>query len=105
MIGRGSNGRPWFLKQAMDYLREGIATSAPPFRRQYETMLEHFDSMLTHYGTNAGLRISRKHIGWYSKGLPRSSEFRVKVNTSGDAETVRTLMKEFYAPMVETSDG
>jgi tRNA-dihydrouridine synthase B len=101
MIGRGSNGRPWFLRQAMDYLLHGIVTPTPNLETQYKTLLEHFDAMLTHYGPSAGLRISRKHLGWYSKGLARSSEFRSKVNTTDDAEKARALIDEFYLPLLE----
>ncbi|MDD4615717.1 MAG: tRNA dihydrouridine synthase DusB [Alphaproteobacteria bacterium] len=101
MIGRASFGRPWFLRQAMDYLLGCEVTSVPPLRKQYTTLLEHIDSMLTYYGKNAGLRISRKHIGWYSKGMPRSSEFRAKVNVCEDPEAVRTMIDAFYAPHLE----
>jgi tRNA-dihydrouridine synthase B len=101
MIGRGSYGRPWFLRQAMDYLEKGIVTAAPMLQNQSEILLEHVDAMLTHYGSYAGLRISRKHIGWYSKGLPRSSEFRAAVNTTDDAERARGLIKSFYASLLE----
>ena len=101
MIGRGSCGRPWFLRQAMDYLQSGVATAAPALQHQFATLLEHFDAMLTHYGTHAGLRISRKHIGWYSKGLTRSSEFRAAFNTINDAEKARELIKGFYMSLME----
>ena len=57
--------------------------------------------MLTHYGTHAGLRISRKHIGWDSKGLTRSSEFRAAFNTINDAEKARELIKGFYMSLME----
>ncbi|MFA4995033.1 MAG: tRNA dihydrouridine synthase DusB [Bdellovibrionales bacterium] len=101
MIGRGSCGRPWFLRQTMDYLSGGVVTAAPALQHQFATLLEHFDACRTHYGTHAGLRIARKHIGWYSKGLPRSSEFRAAVNTCDDAEKARALIKSFYEPFVE----
>jgi tRNA-dihydrouridine synthase B len=101
MIGRGAYGRPWFLAQVMDYLREGTVTAPPTLQRQFTTMLEHFDAMLTHYGSHAGLRIARKHIGWYSKGLNHSSEFRAKVNLTDDAEMTREHIRNFYAPLLE----
>ena len=101
MIGRGAYGRPWFLQQAIEYLRDGTIAPAPTLQRQYMTLLEHYDAMLTHYGTHAGLRIARKHIGWYSKGLNRSSEFRATVNNTDDAEKTRAHIKNFYAPLLE----
>ncbi|MDD3029280.1 MAG: tRNA dihydrouridine synthase DusB [Alphaproteobacteria bacterium] len=99
MIGRGAYGRPWFLKQAMDFLCEGVRVPDPSAFRQRRTVLEHMDAMMTHYGPYAGLRIARKHIGWYSKGLPRSAEFRAAVNASDDPEKVRTMIEAFYAPL------
>jgi tRNA-dihydrouridine synthase B len=101
MIGRGVYGRPWFLQQAIDHLRDGVVTAAPALQRQLAVVLEHFDAMLTHYGSGAGLRISRKHIGWYSKGLNRSAEFRAAVNSTEDAEKTRELIKNFYMSVLE----
>jgi len=101
MIGRGAYGRPWFLQQTIDYLRDGVITAAPALQKQFMTLLEHFDAMLTHYGTHAGIRISRKHIGWYSKGLPGSAEFRAKVNHTEDAQTTRELIHAYYHSLLE----
>lgn len=105
MVGRGAYGRPWLLRHMIDYLRDGVVTEAPSLQKQYNTLLEHFDAMLTHYGSSAGLRISRKHIGWYSKGLNRSSEFRNTVNSTDDAEKTRELIKCFYASLLESAEG
>ncbi|MDR3449288.1 MAG: tRNA dihydrouridine synthase DusB [Alphaproteobacteria bacterium] len=101
MIGRGAYGRPWFLQQVIDYLRDGVIGAAPSVHKQYTTLIEHFDAMLTHYGSNAGLRISRKHIGWYSKGLPGSAPFRALVNNTDDAEKTRDHIRAFYEPLAE----
>ncbi len=103
MIGRGAYGKPWFLRQAMEYLRDGTRRPAPALDQQYQTLLEHVDAMLTHYGTHAGLRIARKHIGWYTKGLPQSAEFRAAVNNMDDAEKTRALTQRFYGPLLELS--
>ncbi len=101
MIGRGAYGRPWFLQQTIEHLREGAVMPAPELQRQFTTLLEHFDAMLVHYGVSAGLRISRKHIGWYSKGLSKSSEFRASVNQCDDAEKTRALICDFYQARLE----
>ena len=93
MIGRGTYGRPWFLRQAMDYLRGHPIMPAPAL---HATLREHFDAMLSYYGTYAGLRIARKHMGWYSKGLSNASEFRAAVNTCGDAEKVGAMIDGFF---------
>jgi tRNA-dihydrouridine synthase B len=65
------------------------------------TLLEHLDSMLTYYGATAGLRIARKHLGWYSKGLPRSAEFRAAVNACDDVGRVKAIVDGYFRPLAE----
>ena len=101
MIGRGAYGRPWFIRQVMQYLSTGEIPPAPGLREQMETIIEHLESMLEHYGSHAGLRIARKHIGWYSKGLPQSSEFRAAVNCVDEPGKVRELIHGFFGPLLE----
>ncbi len=100
MIGRGAYGKPWFVKQMIEFLRSGKIPPAPGLRHRLDTIIEHLESMLSHYGSHAGLRIARKHIGWYSKGLPQSSEFRAAVNNVDDAATVRGLIDNFFEPLL-----
>ncbi len=100
MIGRGAYGRPWFIAQVMEFLRTGAAPPAPPLRMQYETMLEHYEAMLAYYGDHAGLRIARKHAGWYSKGLPGAPEFRSNINNTGDAAVAVKLIRGLYEPLL-----
>jgi len=100
MIGRGAEGRPWLLRQMMDYLCKGVDTPAPSLSVQLETVLEHFDLMQAAYG-KAGLRIFRKHIGWYSKGLARSAEFRADVFKLADAAEARTRIEKYYLSLME----
>lgn len=102
MIGRGAYGRPWFLRQVMDYVTAGAIGPAPSREKQMQVVLEHFDAMLTHYGTHAGIRIARKHIGWYSKGMVNSAEFRVAINHEEDAVGVRRKIETFYGMQVES---
>lgn len=101
MIGRGSYGRPWFPAQVMHYLRTGERLPDPPLHRQLDTLLEHYDAMLSHYGVEGGLRVARKHVSWYSSGLRDSAEFRSEVNRMSDPERVRGFIRDFYAPAIE----
>ena len=101
MIGRGSYGRPWFPAQAAHFLRTGERRPDPSLTEQLAVVLEHLEAMLSHYGAEPGLKIARKHIGWYSKGLIGSADFRGKVNTSDDAEAVRRLVRGFYEPLIQ----
>ncbi len=101
MIGRGAGGRPWLLRQMMDYLCKGAFTPAPSMRDQQATVLEHVDEMLAFYGESAGLRIARKHIGWYSKGFSNSAEFRAGVFKLTDALQVRGRVETYYTKMMD----
>jgi tRNA-dihydrouridine synthase B len=101
MIGRGAYGRPWFLKQVIHYLRTGERLPEPPLAEQYATVRRHFESMLSHYGEEAGVRMARKHMGWYSKGLPASADFRAAVNRVADANKVRAMLASFFLPSIE----
>jgi tRNA-dihydrouridine synthase B len=101
MIGRGNYGRPWFLRQVAGYLRTGVAPAEPPLGEQRAILLEHYEAMLEHYGVDLGLKIARKHIAWYSKGLPGSAEFRAAINTAAAPAPVRALIEAFYRPHLE----
>ncbi|MDX1580951.1 MAG: tRNA dihydrouridine synthase DusB [Alphaproteobacteria bacterium] len=105
MIGRGCYGRPWFPAQVMAYLRAGRSLEGvpadPALTEQLEIVLEHYDAMLEHYGEEAGVRIARKHLGWYSKGLPGSSDFRNYVNRLDEPAEVRQALRDFYTPLAE----
>lgn len=101
MIGRGAYGRPWFPAQVAAFLTQGREVPDPGLTHQYQTVLEHFDAVLGHYGTETGVRMARKHIGWYSKGLPGSAEFRASVNMEADATRVRHLIQRFYEPVLD----
>lgn len=101
MVGRGAYGRPWFLKQVIHYLRTRERLPDPPLAEQRATVLEHYRAMLAHYGREQGSRIARKHLGWYSKGLPESAEFRATVNREPDPDKVEAMIQRFYDPLVD----
>jgi tRNA-dihydrouridine synthase B len=105
MIGRGCYGRPWFPRMVADYLRTGVAPDDPPLAEQKEIMLAHYHAMLTHHGTQPGLRLARKHVAWYSKGLPGSAEFRAEVMRLDDVPAVAALIHRFYQPLIDLGDA
>jgi tRNA-dihydrouridine synthase B len=82
-----------------DWLAKRARTADPPPAAQLDIVLNHYEDMLTHYGSAVGTRIARKHIGWYSKGLPGSAEFRAAVNRVDEAARVRQLIRSFYEPL------
>jgi tRNA-dihydrouridine synthase B len=101
MIGRGAYGRPWFLNQAIHYLRTGKRLPDPSLAEQYGIVRAHFEAMLSHYGQETGARMARKHLGWYSKGLPAAAEFRASVNRETDPDKVRNMLAAFFLPNLD----
>jgi len=100
MIGRGAYGRPWLLGQVMHWWKTGQALADPEIDQQHATMVEHYRAMLDLYGTDTGVKMARKHIGWYTKGLHGSAEFRNKVNFIDNAEQVLGEIDRFYEPLL-----
>jgi len=98
MIGRGAYGRPWLLGQVMSDLAGGGHRPDPSMDEQLALILEQYDAMQSLYGVQTGVNLARKHIGWYTKGLPGSAEFRNRVNTLDDPAQVKAMLREFYAP-------
>ncbi|OMJ32265.1 tRNA dihydrouridine synthase DusB [Sphingomonas sp. Sph1(2015)] len=101
MIGRGAYGRPWLLGQVMHWFATGERQDDPRLDEQYRAVTEHYDAMLDHYGTETGVNMARKHIGWYTRGLHGSAEFRNTVNHEASAERVKAMLYDFYMPQIE----
>jgi tRNA-dihydrouridine synthase B len=97
MIGRGAYGKPWLLGQVMHWLRHGSTVADPSLDQQYSLIIEHYELMLSHYGSDTGVKMARKHLGWYTKGLPGSAEFRNRVNFVDDPAEVMRMLETFYA--------
>jgi tRNA-dihydrouridine synthase B len=100
MIGRGCWGRPWFVGQVIEWLRCRRTLPDPKPAEQLAIVGEHYEEMLSLYGTDTGVRIARKHLGWYSKGLPGSAEFRARVNELAEPARVRDLVRRLYEPFI-----
>jgi tRNA-dihydrouridine synthase B len=100
MIGRGCYGRPWFLAQAAHYLRTGMRLPEPSLEQQKAILLGHYHAMLSQFGNGPGVRLGRKHLSWYSRGLPGSADFRATMNRLADVESVMRLIDKFYDPLI-----
>jgi tRNA-dihydrouridine synthase B len=98
MIGRGAYGRPWLLGQVMHWLKTGVRVPDPSIDEQFAIISEQYEAMLAHYGAENGVNIARKHVGWYTKGLHGSAEFRNAFNKEADPTFARSLLRAFYAP-------
>jgi len=100
MIGRGCCGRPWFPAQVAHFLRTGARAGDPPLARQKHIVLTHYHSILSQFGTEAGLRLARKHLSWYSRALPGAAAFRAAVNGLTEVPAVLALLDRLYDPLI-----
>jgi len=98
MIGRGAYGRPWLLRQIMRWLATGERLPDPTLDEQYAVIRTQYEGMLELYGPQIGVNCARKHIGWYTKGLPGSAEFRNAFNQEPDARRAKAMLREYYGP-------
>ncbi len=96
MVGRGCYGRPWFPSQVAAFLRGDTVPADPDLAAEREIVLAHYHAMLAHFGREPGSRIARKHVSWYSQGLPGSADYRARVNRAPDAEAAIGLIEAFY---------
>ncbi|HEC15083.1 MAG TPA: tRNA dihydrouridine synthase DusB [Sedimenticola sp.] len=100
MIGRAARGRPWIFNEIGHFLKTGEQAAAPTPARIYAILLEHLEDLYRFYGEPQGVRIARKHIAWYSKGLPGGAGFRKQINQSHTAQQQLTLAGDFFARQV-----
>ena len=100
MIGRGAYGKPWLLGQVMHWWRTGESLPDPDLDEQFAVLVEHYRGMLEHYGADVGCKVARKHLGWYTKGLPGSAEFRNRVNFIDEPAQVLGEVERFYEPFL-----
>ncbi len=96
MVGRASYGKPWILRQIIDHLKNETSSPSPARHEIYDLILEHYEALLSHYGLNAGVKIARKHIGWYCKDMPNSESLRGRINQITDPADVKTALQDFY---------
>ena len=97
MIGRAAQGRPWFFREALHYLKTGDLLPPPEVKEIHEVLLGHLDELYQFYGEYTGCRIARKHIAWYTNGLRDGNAFRQAMykqdSTAGQAQTVDGYFK------------
>ena len=88
MVGRAMLGRPWILA--------AIAGAVPDVGNVGDIVLRHLDYAIEYYGARAAVPMFRKHAAWYSAGLPNSADFRIRVNSTTDADALRKIIREFW---------
>jgi tRNA-dihydrouridine synthase B len=97
MIGRGANGRPWFPSQVSTYLADGRRLDNPGLATECKTLLRHYDDLLSYYGIRRGVRIARKHIGWYMAGAGIPKEQYGPVQRMNEPADVVLAIRGLYA--------
>ena len=105
MFGRAAQGRPWIFDQVGHYLRSGELLPDPGPERIGELLLEHLDELYRFYGHEHGVKVARKHIGWYCRAQPNSAVFRqriFRVDTSGQQ---RQLVSDYFNGLTEQFSG
>ena len=90
MVGRGANGKPWALRQIMDNY------PTPPKSEIKSVMNEHYDALLTHYGTTAGMKIARKHLAWYLEGWDGAEEVRTTIISAQNPDMVKQSIENLH---------
>ena len=107
MIARGAYGKPWLLRQIMDYLRDGALTPAPDMNEIAGIIREHYDALLRHYGEYLGVAVARKHLGWYLENLPDSETVYAAIKTMPDSSAVKEKLDGYFmaGKMTGAGDG
>jgi tRNA-dihydrouridine synthase B len=100
MIGRGCYGKPWLINQIAHYLLHGERIPDPSLQEQLDVILKHYNDMVNYYDGDTGIKLARKHLGWYSSGLPNSGEFRAAINQLTDVHSVKEKILEFYGSLL-----
>jgi tRNA-dihydrouridine synthase B len=103
MIGRAAMGRPWLFREIGHYLATGEHLPAPEVGEIHQIMLEHLDDLYRFYGEYTGVRMARKHIAWYTKGLADSAGFRHAMNQLETSEQQLEAANAFFSRAAEKS--
>ncbi|OYY94675.1 MAG: hypothetical protein B7Y32_07900, partial [Methylophilales bacterium 16-45-7] len=96
MIGRAAQGRPWIFREIEHYLLTGEHMLPPTVDEIHTVMLEHLHDLYAFYGDLTGMRVARKHISWYTKGLAGSASFRHSMNTLQSIELQLKAIDDFF---------
>ncbi|MBI3898177.1 MAG: tRNA dihydrouridine synthase DusB [Gammaproteobacteria bacterium] len=96
MIGRAAQGNPWIFREIWHYLQTGEQLPSPPVTEVRDTLLDHLANLYAFYGDYTGVRMARKHISWYSKGLIGGAAFRNRVNRVETIDEQLALIREFF---------
>ena len=97
MIGRGAHGRPWIFRQVKTYLASGVAVGPPCHREVRDIIMTHLESLHEFYGEDVGVRMARKHLGWYRRHMPSAARLPAELLTAARAVDQIRMADEFLA--------
>jgi tRNA-dihydrouridine synthase B len=101
MIGRAAQGRPWMFREILHYLATGATLPPPEVGEIRRVLLAHLDELYEFYGEHTGMRVARKHISWYTKGLAGSAAFRHAMNQLESSAEQRAAVDGFFAQLAD----
>jgi tRNA-dihydrouridine synthase B len=104
MIGRAAQGRPWIFRELAHFLATGEVLAPPSPLEVRDILVGHLQHLHEFYGEVAGVRIARKHLGWYAKDRPENARFRAVVNAAESAEAQLRLTREYFDSLAESAD-
>ena len=96
MIGRAAQGRPWLFREIEHFLLTGTHLPSPEISEIHRVLTDHVQELYEFYGEHTGLRVARKHISWYTKGLSGSANFRHRMNQLESPDEQMTAVGEFF---------
>lgn len=97
LVGRAAQGRPWIFREIAHFLATGEVLAEPSLDEVSTILLGHLDALYAFYGEEAGVRIARKHLGWYARDRPQNAAFRSVVNRAVSAADQRRLTADYFA--------
>ena len=100
MIGRAAQGRPWIFREVAHFLATGQLLPEPSLEEIRDVLVGHLEHLHAFYGEQAGVRIARKHLGWYAKDRPENADFRAIVNRAESAEAQLQLTQHYFDNLI-----
>ncbi len=104
MIGRAAQGRPWIFREIEHFLATGEHLPQPEVAEIHAVLLGHIHDLYSFYGDVTGVRVARKHISWYTKGLVGSSAFRHAMNRLDTVAEQLSVVNEYFAQAAHADD-
>jgi len=99
MIGRAAQGRPWIFREIGHYLATGAHLPPPEVEEIHGVLVTHVHDLYSFYGEATGMRVARKHISWYTKGLAGSAAFRHAMNQLQTCREQLAAVNEFFGEL------